>query len=85
MGKTEAIKKTLDASTSSIFVSAMCFFAATVGVAFYSKQAMISSLCGMMSRGSLISMAVVMLVLPSILVIFDKVIIKTTKGKYYER
>ena len=78
--KFEAIKTSLDTSVSSIFVSAMCFFAATIGVGLISKIDMIGSLCKLMSRGAIISMLVVMLIVPSILMIFDKLIIKTTKG-----
>ena len=76
----EAIKDTLNNTTSSILVSGLCFFAATFGVGIYSKLEMISSLCNLISRGALISMAVVILILPSILIIFDKLICKTTSG-----
>ena len=34
----------------------------------------------LISRGSIISMLVVILILPSLLIIFDKIIIKTTKN-----
>ena len=78
--KYEAAKIALDTSVSSIFVSAMCFFAATIGVGLISKIDMIGSLCRLMSRGAIISMLVVILIVPSILLIFDKLIIKTTKG-----
>ena len=78
--KLVAIKNSLDSSVNSIFVSGMCFFAATFGVGLYSKLDMISSLCTLISRGALISMLVVVLVLPSFLILFDKLIIKTTKG-----
>ena len=57
----------------------MCFFAATFGVGLYSQIEMIGSLCTLISRGALISMIVVITVLPSILMIFDKLILKTTK------
>ena len=70
----------LESSVSSIFVSAMCFFAATFAVFAISKIDMISSLCLLMSRGSVISMLVVMFVVPSVLLMFDKLIIKTTLG-----
>ena len=76
--KTIAIKEALDSSTSSIFASAMCFFAATFSVFCISKVDMIGSLCMLMSRGAIVSMFVVILVLPSILVIFDNFINKTT-------
>lgn len=78
--KFKAIKASLDSSVSSIFVSGMCFFAATFGVGIYSKLEMIGSLCTLISRGAIISMIVVIMVLPSILIIFDKLIYKTTKG-----
>ncbi len=78
--KMEAIKYSLDTSISSIFVSGMCFFAATVGVALVSKIDLIGSLCTLISRGAIISMIVVMFVLPSILIIFDKLIVTTTLG-----
>lgn len=70
----------MDNSVSSIFVSGMCFFAATIGVGVYSKLEMIGSLCTLISRGAIISMLVVILVLPSLLLIFDNVICKTSSG-----
>ncbi len=76
--KLDSAKIALDTSTSSIFASAMCFFAATFSVFCISKVDMISSLCLLMSRGAIISMFVVILVLPSILIIFDKLILQTT-------
>ena len=78
--KYKSIKTSLDSSVSSILVSGMCFFAATFGVGVYSKLDMISSLCTLISRGAIVSMIVVIMVLPSFLLIFDKLICKTTKG-----
>ena len=65
-------------SMSSILISAFCFFAATFGVGLYSDIDMISSLCSLMARGALISMVVVNCVLPSMLLLFDRVVIKTS-------
>ena len=79
--KHKAIKKTLSLTVPSIIVSALCFFSATIGVGLYTKIDMIGSICTLLSRGSIISMLVVVLILPSLLVIFDKVIMKTTKIK----
>lgn len=78
--KFEAIEKSLDYCSNSIFVSGMCFFAATFGVGLYSDLEMVGSLCTLISRGAIISMIVVITVLPSILLVFDKLIIKTTMG-----
>lgn len=76
--KREAIDKALGSSISSIVVSGLCFFGATFGVGCYSKIEMISSLCTLMSRGAIISMIVVITVLPAFLMVFDKLICKTT-------
>ena len=78
--KEESVKVALSSSVPSIFVSAMCFFAATFAVFSVSKLDMISSLCLLMARGAIISMLVVILVLPTKLLIFDKLITKTTIG-----
>lgn len=80
LGKKEAITKALTESMQSIIVSALSFFAATFGVGMYSNIDMISSLCNLMARGAIISMIVVIFVLPSLFMIFDKLIIKTSKG-----
>ena len=78
--KDEAIKNTLGAVTPSIIMSALCFFAATFGVYIYSDIDMIGSICELLSRGAIISMITVILLLPALLRIFDKLIIKTTKN-----
>ena len=78
--KKEAMLKTTNYCSNSIFVSGMCFFAATFGVGVYSELEMVGSLCTLISRGAIISMIVVITVLPSILLIFDSVILKTTSG-----
>ncbi len=70
----------LDNSVRSIFTSGLCFFAATFGVGLYSKIDMIGAICHLIARGALISMAVVILILPSLLILLDPIIIKTTKG-----
>ena len=78
--KKEAIDESLGTSISSIFVSGLCFFGATFGVGVYSKVELISSLCSLMSRGAIISMICVVFVLPSLLMVFDKIVCKSTIG-----
>lgn len=78
--KKEAISEALGTSIGSIAVSGLCFFGATFGVGAYSKIEMIGSLCTLMSRGALISMVTVIMVLPAFLMTFDKLICKTTIG-----
>ncbi|HEX3022361.1 MAG TPA: efflux RND transporter permease subunit [Lachnospiraceae bacterium] len=77
-GKKESITIAHQASIKSVIVSAFSFFAATFGVGIYSNIDMISSLCSLMSRGAIISMLVVIFILPSMFMIFDKVICKTS-------
>lgn len=79
-GKYDAITVAHQASAQSIIVSALSFFAATVGVGLYSNIDMISSLCILMARGAIISMAVVVFVLPSMFMVFDRVIVRTSSG-----
>ncbi len=78
--KNEAVTGALSGSINSIFVSALSFFAATIGVAVYSKIDMIGQLCMLMSRGAIISMFVVTLLLPAVLKVFDGLIIRSTSG-----
>ena len=76
--KKEAIQIALSTSITSVIVSALGFFAATFGVGMYSDIDMISALCTLMARGAIISMIVVIFVLPSMLMVFDRVICATT-------
>lgn len=72
--KFDAVATACQESVQSIVVSALSFFAATFGVGLYSDIDMISALCTLMARGALISMCSVILMLPSALMLFDKVI-----------
>ena len=76
--KHQAIDEALGTSIQSIIVSALCFFGATFGVGMYSKIEKIGSLCSLMARGAIISMVTVLTVLPAFLIVFDKIICKTT-------
>lgn len=76
--KKEAVLATHKACMLSIITSGISFFAATFGVAAYSKVDMIGAICTLLSRGALISMVVVLGVLPAMFLLFDKVICKTT-------
>ena len=80
MDKKPAITKALADSTNSVIVSALCFFAATFGVGLYSNIDMISSICILLARGAIISMFVVVFILPSMFMIFDRVICATSAG-----
>ncbi len=80
MSKKESIETALCSSIKSIIVSALGFFAATFGVGIYSSIDMISSLCNLMARGAIISMLTVIFILPSMFVVFDKLICSTSIG-----
>lgn len=77
--KNAAIQIALSTSIPSIIVSSAGLFVATLGVAAYSNMDMISSICMLLARGAIISMAMVILVLPAMLMLFDKLICNTTK------
>ena len=83
--KKKAMEKTLSLTVPSIITSAFCFFAATIGVSLYTKIDMIGSICTLLARGALISMAVVIIILPSLLMLFDGFIMKTTYFKKEEK
>ena len=78
--KQEAITIAHSCSIQSVIVSALSFFAATFGVGLYSDIDMISSLCNLMARGAIISMFTVIFMLPSMFMIFDKLIYHTSIG-----
>lgn len=79
-GKQEAISAALNSSLQSVIVSALSFFAATFGVGIYSSIDMISSLCSLLARGAIISLFVVAFILPAMFMVFDKLILHTSKG-----
>lgn len=87
--KKDAIRIAHQTSIKSILTSGFCFFAATFGVSIYSRIDMIGSICTLLSRGSIISMIVVICVLPAMLWVFDGVIIRTSwdmvKEKVHQR
>lgn len=78
--KKDAITTALEGSIQSIIVSALSFFAATFGVGIYSNIDMISSLCSLMARGAIISMFVVIFILPSMFMVFDRLICASSAG-----
>ena len=79
-GREESVRIAHLTSIQSIIVSAFSFFAATFGVGIYSNIEMISSLCILMARGALISMVTVIMVLPAVLLMFDPIIVRTSRG-----
>lgn len=79
--KEKCMEKTLQFTIPSIITSALCFFAATASVGFYTKIDMIGSICNLLARGSLISMVAVIFILPSLLMLCDKIILKNKNAK----
>lgn len=78
--KMEAISIAHKTSMPSIISSGLSFFAATFGVSLYSQVEMIGAICTLLARGAIISMIVVIMILPAMFMIFDKVICKTSIG-----
>ena len=74
-GKDEArlpLSPRCSTSIPSIIVSGMGLFAATFGVAVYSDIDIISSMCMLMARGAIVSMLCVILILPALLMLCDR-------------
>ena len=78
MDRKEAVEKAVSSAARSILVSGLGFFAATYGVGLYSNVDMISSMCRLIARGALLSVAVVLLLLPAVLMLLDRLIVHTT-------
>ncbi|MCI6738466.1 MAG: MMPL family transporter [Intestinibacter sp.] len=78
--KFEAMKSSIQHCAGSIMTSALSFFSATIGVGVISRLELISSLCSLMSRGAIISMFMIIFILPGLLLVFEPVIRKTSKG-----
>lgn len=76
----EAAQQSLEHCSQSILTSGITFFAATVGVAAISEMELLGSICVLISRGAIISMLVILIVLPAALMLLDGIIGKTTLG-----
>lgn len=83
--KFEAMRLAIRHSAGSIMTSALSFFSATIGVGVISQLELIGSLCSLMSRGAIISMFMIIFILPGLLLVFEPVIRKTSKGFELEK
>lgn len=82
--KIEAMKAAASESIRSVFQSALLFFFATFGVFMICDIEMVKSICAMLARGSIISALVIVFFLIPLLVFFEKIISKTSKGWVYD-
>lgn len=80
LNKFDAMETAVSGSAKSIVTSALTFFAATFGVGLISKMEVVKSLCSLMSRGAIISMLVIIFILPSILLVCEGLISKTSRN-----
>ena len=80
LGVKEAVATSIRMTSPSIITSGLSFFAACSGVAMIAKMDMIAALCQLLGRGALISVIVILVVLPSMLIVSQKLIQKTTKN-----
>ncbi|WP_240056642.1 efflux RND transporter permease subunit [Bacillus mesophilum] len=81
----QAIMKTIDEKTFSISISAAIL--SSVGFILWatSSNPIVSSIGLLLGRGALLAFVMVVVILPALLVVFDKLIKKTTmKAKFYE-
>lgn len=75
-----AMKKAAQESCRSIFQSALVFFCATFGVFLICNIDIVKGVCIMLARGSLVSAAIIMLMLPGLLLNCEGIINKTSIG-----
>ena len=80
MQKKEAVRDAAALAIPSIIVSGLGLFAATFGVALYSRIDIIDSMCMLLARGAIISILMVVFLLPPMLVLFDRPICAATSG-----
>ncbi|MGI6045852.1 MAG: efflux RND transporter permease subunit [Eggerthellaceae bacterium] len=80
VAKLESIRDAVNYSMPAIITSALTFFIATFGVAEIAGLEIVSQLCGLISRGAIVSMFSVLFILPALLMVFDKIIIKSSRG-----
>ncbi len=74
----EAAQVACQYCSQSILSSGLTFFAATIGVAAISRMELLKSICLLISRGALISMFVIIVLLPCLLQLLDPLIRHTT-------
>jgi len=74
----EAAQVACQYCSQSILSSGLTFFAATIGVAAISRMELLKSICLLISRGALISMFVIIVILPCLLQLLDPLIRRTT-------
>lgn len=81
MDKREALNFALDAAMPTIFTSGLILMICGVVVGFVASQTSISSVGFLLFRGTLVSTVMITMVLPSLLYMLDKIVIKLTLKK----
>ncbi len=75
----EAIHIAATSSDPSIITSSLVLFCATLGVSFVSSIDLIGTICVMLARGALISAAISIFIMPSVLSVCEPLFNKTTR------
>ena len=73
-----AMRQALQGSARSILTSGLTLLAATEGVILISKMDLLKSICSMIGRGAIVSMFVIIFILPSLLVLSEGIISRTS-------
>ena len=81
MDKKEALGKALDAAMPTIFTSGLILMICGFVVGFVASQTSISSVGFLLFRGTLISVVMITMVLPSLLYLLDKIVLMLTVKK----
>ena len=78
MNKKDAMKATLGSNFLSVLTSAATLTTAGIGLYLSSTNNTVSGLGMLLARGTILSFTMVVCVLPAIILVFDKIIMKTT-------
>lgn len=85
MGRKEAARTAIQVSVLSLFTSAIILTIAGFALGICSTNLVLSQLGTLVGRGAVISFVLVLVVLPALLVLLDKVIEKTTFGLKFSK
>ena len=75
-----AMQKSLLGTAPAILTSGLCLFCSTIGLVFISDVSMFKVLALLIGRGALISVAVILILLPGVIMVCDKLIRATSFG-----
>jgi predicted RND superfamily exporter protein len=75
-----AMVSSMVGTAPAILTSGVCLFCSTIGLVYISDINMIQSLSLMIGRGALLAVAVILFLLPGVILLSDRIILRTSYG-----